>query len=63
MPHDEILTVPEAAELLKISAKTAYAWSHMDGFPAMKLGNTVRIPRSLLLSWVEAQATKERSFL
>ncbi len=58
MPHDEILTVPEAAKLLKISEKTCYDWIHIDGFPCVKIGKCRRIPRALLLEWVEAQAGK-----
>lgn len=58
MSHDEILTVPEAAKLLKISEKTCYDWIHIDGFPCVKIGRCRRIPRTLLLEWVEAQAGK-----
>ncbi|MBD5130472.1 MAG: helix-turn-helix domain-containing protein [Ruminococcaceae bacterium] len=55
---DEILTVSEAAKLLKISEKTFYNWVHIDGFPKLKVGNCIRIPRGLLMDWVNAQATK-----
>lgn len=58
MSHDEILTVPEAAKLLKISEKTCYDWIHIEGFPCVKIGRCRRIPRTLLLEWVEAQAGK-----
>ena len=58
MANDEILTVKEAAELLKISAKTCYDWTHIEGFPCVKIGKCRRIPRALLLEWVEAQAGK-----
>ena len=53
---DEILTVPEAAKLLKISVRTAYDWIHVDGFPCVKVGNCRRIPRGLLMDWVNDQA-------
>ena len=56
MKNDEILTVKEAAELLKISAKTCYDWTHIEGFPCVKIGNCRRIPRALLLEWMERQA-------
>ena len=56
MANDEILTVPEAAKLLKISENTAYNWTHIEGFPAVRIGNCIRIPRVLLLEWVAAQA-------
>lgn len=57
--QDEILTVPEAAKLLKVCDKTVYKWCHIDGFPALRLDNTTRIPRDLLLDWVNAQAQKK----
>jgi len=55
---DEILTVPEAAELLDISVKTCYDWTHIEGFPVVKIGNTVRIHRSQLMEWFMNQAGK-----
>ncbi len=55
---DEVLTVEEAAELLKISVKTCYDWIHIDGFPCVKIGRNRRIPRALLLDWVNEQARK-----
>ena len=58
---DEILTVPEAAKLLKVCDKTVYTWTHMEGFPALKLGNTTRIPYDLLMDWVNAQATRKEN--
>lgn len=54
--NDEILTVEEAAKILKISPKTAYDWTQIDGFPVVKIGRCRRIPRSLLMEWVKAQA-------
>lgn len=58
MASDEILTVREAAALLKISEKTCYDWIHIDGFPCVKIGNCRRIPRGLLLDWMERQAVQ-----
>jgi len=58
--NDEILTVREAAKLLKVCDKTMYDWTHRADFPALKLGNTTRIPRTLLLEWVNAQAAQKR---
>lgn len=55
--NDEILTVAQAAGLLQVSTKTLYTWVHMDGFPHLKLGNTIRIHKGQLLDWVKAQAT------
>lgn len=59
MPDDDILTVPEAAKLMKVCPKTVYTWTHMEGFPAAKIGNCTRIPRGLLMDWINAQAAKK----
>lgn len=56
MSCDEILTVKEAAALLKISENTCYNWTHIEGFPCVRIGNINRIPRTLLLEWVNARA-------
>lgn len=56
--NEEILTVQDAAKLLKISKDTAYTWTHIKGFPKVKVGKTIRIPRSMLLDWVREQARK-----
>ncbi len=57
--HDEILTVPEAAKLLKVCDKTVYTWTHRADFPAVRIGNITRIPYNLLMAWVEARATNK----
>lgn len=58
---DVILTVREAAALLKICPKTLYNWVNITGFPALKLGNTIRIHQGQLIDWVKSRAasTKE----
>ena len=53
---DEILTVQEAAELLKISVSTCYDWIHIEGFPCIKIKNCCRIPRAQLMEWVAERA-------
>lgn len=60
MNNDDILTVPEAAKLMKISTKTCYDWTHIEGFPCVKIGNVIRISRTLLLEWFDKQAMKGR---
>ena len=39
---DAILTVPEAAKLLKVCDKTVYTWTHRADFPALKIGRRER---------------------
>lgn len=60
---DAILTVPEAAKLLKVCDKTVYTWTHRADFPAVKIGNTTRIPYGLLMDWVNTQATRKENEL
>lgn len=57
----DVLTAKQAAELLQISDKTLYELAHRDGFPALRIGNCIRIPRNLLMDWVEAQATRKET--
>ena len=58
---DEILTVPEAAKLLKVCDETVYTWTHRADFPAMKIGNTIRIPHIQLMDWINTQATRKEN--
>lgn len=60
--HMERLTmsVAEAAQELGISAPTAYALTHRSDFPALRIGNRVRVSREGLRVWVLEQAQKEK---
>ncbi|MFY0567091.1 helix-turn-helix domain-containing protein [Archangium lansingense] len=49
---DELLTVEEAAETLKVSRKTLYAWVSQGKVPYKKLGALVRFSRGELTAWV-----------
>jgi excisionase family DNA binding protein len=50
-----LLTVQEAAEFLRISRNSAYELVARGEVPAIRLGRTIRIPRSLLARWVLAR--------
>ena len=52
----EVLTVKEAAELLQVCDRTVYTWAHRQDFPVLRIGTVIRIPKNLLLAWVENQA-------
>lgn len=47
-----LLTVSQAAELLQLGRDTMYQLTHIDGFPAIRLGRNVRINRELLQTWL-----------
>jgi excisionase family DNA binding protein len=54
-----LLTVPDLAALLHIGKNNAYEMCHQPGFPVIRLGKQLRIPRDALLRWLDAQASPE----
>ncbi len=52
------LTVPELAARMKLSPPSAYSLVHSYGFPVIKAGRCLRIPRDLLEEW-EREKIKE----
>lgn len=50
------LTVEEAAKLLGVSRIKGYELAHSEGFPAMRLGRKLLIPRDRFLAWLDEQA-------
>jgi excisionase family DNA binding protein len=48
-------TIPEVAELLKISRSRAYAWARNGWIPCVKIGRTIRVRESDLVKWIEEQ--------
>jgi excisionase family DNA binding protein len=50
-----LLTVRDLAALLNIGRNNAYEMCHRPGFPAIRLGKQVRIPRDALMRWLDAQ--------
>lgn len=55
MDH-ELLTVPEAAKLLRVGRDTAY-WLVSEGrIPHVRVGKQIRVPRAALLAHLEREA-------
>lgn len=55
------LTVPEAAEMLRIGRTSTYELcrqSEYNGFPAIKDGQKIRIPYNALMNWIEQQTNQ-----
>lgn len=50
-----VLTVPDVAEILKISTKSAYKLFNKQGFPSFKIGNSLRVCEDSFLSWLKSQ--------
>lgn len=55
MATKEFLTVREVQEMLGISKSGVYRLLHTDGFPALKIGNLVKVRRTELEAWLESQ--------
>lgn len=48
-----ILTVPEAAEVLRIGRHMAYDLARCGRLPTIQIGKRMRVPRSGLISYIE----------
>lgn len=57
---DEILTLPEVAQLLKVAEKTVYAMAQKGALPAFKVGVQWRFKRADLDQWIEDQKAASR---
>ena len=51
-----LLTVREAAQLLRVGRDTAYQLARSQTIPVIRLGRQFRIPKAALLAYLERQA-------
>lgn len=58
MSDDEILTVKELAEYLKIAEKTAYRFVAEGKIPGFKVGSAWRFRRKEIDEWIKKQSEK-----
>lgn len=49
------LTVPEVGEALGISRAKAYDLVRSEGFPSMRIGTRILVPRDKLIRWIGEQ--------
>ena len=56
---DEILTVVEVAELLKVAEKTVYTMAQRTEIPCFKVRGQWRFRRSDIDAWIERQVSGE----
>ena len=49
------LTVPEVGEALGISRAKAYDLVQSEGFPSMRIGTRILVPRDKLIRWIDEQ--------
>ena len=50
-----MLSVPEVAAVLGISRAGAYELVRGNGFPALKIGSRIVVPKEKFLGWIDAQ--------
>ncbi len=48
-----MLTVYQLRSFLGIGQRQAYELTHTEGFPALKIGTTIKIPKHLLMDWIK----------
>ena len=53
-----MLSVPEMAAVLGISRAGAYELARAEGFPALRIGTRIVIPKDKLQEWVDKQTEK-----
>lgn len=53
-----MLSVPEMAAAMGISRAGAYELARSEGFPALRIGNRIVIPKDKLQEWVDKQIEK-----
>ena len=51
--NDDILTIPEVAELLRIAEKTVYTLAQRGEVPAFKVGGQWRFSRGAIQAWID----------
>ena len=52
-----MLSVPELASVLGISRAGAYNLVRSDGFPALKIGSRIVVPKEKFIEWVDEKTS------
>lgn len=59
--YDELplmLSVSEVAAVLGISRAGTYELVKSDGFPSLKIGSRIVVPKEKFISWIDAQTSR-----
>ena len=56
-----MLSVPEMAAVLGISRAGAYELARSEGFPALRIGNRIVIPKDELREWIKRNMGKQET--
>ncbi len=51
-----LLTVPEAADVLRVSPHRVYELIRQHIIPSVRMGRQLRVPRQRLMDWMETEA-------
>lgn len=54
-----MLNVVQVAAVLGISRAGAYELVHSEGFPALKIGSRIVVPKDKLREWIDANTTQK----
>lgn len=57
LPH--VLTMRDIQNYLGISRPKAYELAHARGFPVIRIGRCIRVPRDAFVRWLEGQAERQ----
>lgn len=58
--NDEILTLKEVAEYLKLAEKTAYRFAAEGKLPGFKIGGSWRFKREDIDRWIEEKKNEDK---
>jgi len=50
---EELWTIKQVAEFLKLKQSTIYAWAQAARIPAIKMGRTWRFSKEAIVAWLE----------
>lgn len=56
-----MMTVKQLKEYLGIGLRQAYELTRSEGFPALHINNTIRIPRGALEVWIQKKLAKKEA--
>jgi excisionase family DNA binding protein len=56
--NDQVLTVKEVAEYLKVNDRTVYRMAAAGKIPAFKVGSSWRFKQSEIEKWIEKQSNE-----
>jgi excisionase family DNA binding protein len=54
-----VLTLKHVQDVLGISRPKTYELAHTRGFPVVRFGRAIRVPREAFLRWLDEQASME----